>query len=180
MLKSIEKLMDEYLVKKAPFQIPKEGKKNLVEWFPWIALVVGALQLIGAWQLWRAGRYYDEAIGYLNEFSRVYGGVDTPSYSVGPMFYLAVAAFTVSAVLMFVAFPGLKDKSKKKGWDILLISVIFSLAYGVFAAFTSSRFGGGFGDLLGSLIGALIGLYLLAQVKDLYNGAKAKKSEAKK
>lgn len=179
MLKSIEKLMDEYLVKKAPFQIPSNGRKGLVEWLPWIALVVGVLQLIGAWQLWRAGRYYEEAVGYLTEFSRAYG-VDTPSYSVGPTFYLAVAAFTVSAVLMLVAFPGLKDKSKKKGWDILLISVIFSLAYGVFAAFTSSRFGGGFGDLLGSLIGALIGLYLLAQIKDLYKGAKATKSEAKK
>lgn len=179
MIKAIEKSMDDYLVKKAPFQIPKEGKKSLVEWFPWIALVIGLLQAYGAYQLWRAGHYYDQAVGYLSEFSRAYG-VDTPDYSVGPTFYLAVAAFTISAALMLIAVPGLKDKSKKKGWDILLLSVLVGLVYGVFAAFTSSRFGGGFGDLLGSLIGALIGLYLLAQVKSLYTGEKAEKTPAKK
>lgn len=178
MFKSIEKLMDEYLVKKAPFQIPKEGRKGLVEWFPWIALIFGILQLLAAWNLWRAGHYVDQVVNYWNDISRAYG-VDSPTYDLGPTYYVAVGAIVVSAALLLIAFPGLKDKSKKRGWDILLISTLFNLAYGVIAVFVDGRYGGGFGSLLGAAIGALIGFYLLAQVKSLYSD-KAEKSTTKK
>ena len=52
MQKQLEDKMEEYLVKKAPIQIPENGKKALVQWMPWIALVFGVLSLLSALGLW--------------------------------------------------------------------------------------------------------------------------------
>lgn len=174
-LKKVEATMDEYLVKKAPFQIPSSGRKAIVEWAPWISLIVGVLSLIAALSLWQAGHKANQVIDATNDFLRAYGG-DTvssvPELSV--FFYVAIVALVAQAALMIYAFPGLKVKSKAKGWTILLLSSLINLVYGVFVAFTDY---GSFSNLFFSLIGSLVGLYILAQIRSNYGAdKKAKKA----
>ncbi len=160
----IEKTMDEYFVKKAPFQIPKNGREALVEWMPWISLVFGIISLLAALGFWRAGHVVNEAAVYVNTLSQTYGTGETVS-QLGFMFYVSLIALVVQGALMVIAFPGLRDRSKSKGWNILLFSALLSFVYGVFRAFTD------YGDVLNiftAALGLVIGLYILAQIKTYY------------
>lgn len=173
-LKKIESTMDEYLVKKAPFQIPANGRKAIVEWAPWISLVVGILSLLAALSLWQAGHRVNQVIDATNDFLRAYGGnTVSTAPKLSAFFYVALAALVVQAALMLYAFPGLRAKNKASGWTILLISSLINLVYGVFVAFTDY---GSFSNLFFSLLGTLIGLYILAQIRGNYStGKKASK-----
>lgn len=163
---NIEKTMDEYLVKKAPFQIPVNGRKALVSWLPYLALIFGVLSALAAIGLWNTGHNVDEAVRTLNEWGAAYG-IETQTAQLGVVYYISLVAVALQAVLLLVAFPGLKARSKPRGWNIMLYGVGASLAYGVLIAFTNY---GSAADLVGSLIGALIGLYLLAQIRSYYKG----------
>ncbi len=158
----LEKTMDEYFVDKAPFQIPANGKKALVEWLPWISLIFGVLSLLAALGLWHAGHTVNILVDYANTISQAYGG---ETVSLGFMYYIALLALVVEGALMLIAFPGLRAKSKKRGWDILLLSTLLNFIYGIFVAFTDY---GSIGNIIGSLIGVVIGLYILAQIKSHY------------
>ena len=161
---NIEKQMDEVFVKKAPFQIPANGRKALVSWLPYLALIFGILSILALIGLWNAGHTVNEAVRTLNEISAAYG-VETATAQLGAVYYISLAAVATQAVLLLVAYPGLKSKSKSRGWNLLLYGVVASLAYGILVAFTS--YGGG-ADLVGSVIGAIIGLYILAQIRSYY------------
>lgn len=168
--KKIESVMDEYLVKKAPFQIPDSGRKAIVEWVPWIALIGGVFSLLAGWGLWQSGQRVNEIVGYTNDFLRAYGGEGvTQTPDLGVFFYVALLALVVQGALMLYAFPGLKSRKKTSGWNILLYSALISLVYGVFVALTSY---GTFSNLFFSALGALIGLYVLAQIKSHYKTGK--------
>lgn len=172
--KKLEEQMNEYLVKKAPFQIPEGGRKAIVEWLPWISLVVGVLSLLAALSLWRSAHTVNQYIDATNDFLRAYGG-DTvhTAPELGLFFYVALIVITIQGALALYAFPGLKARKKSTGWNILLLSSILNFFYGVFVAFTNY---GSFGNIVGSVIGTLIGLYILAQISSYYNGGKAKES----
>jgi hypothetical protein len=85
------------------------------------------------------------------------------------MFYVAMFILVAQGVLMLYAFSGLQARSKKRGWDILLLSVVANLVYSVVYVFTDS---GSIMSLLLSLLGAVLSLYILAQVKGHYGVAK--------
>lgn len=177
MFKQVESWMDEYLVKKAPFQIPNNGRKTIAEWMPWISLVVGILSLLAAWSLWQSGHRVNELVSYTNDFIRAYGGEGaTTVQELGVLFYVALAALVAQGALMLYAYPGLKAKKLSTGWSVLLLSSLINLVYGVFVAFTNY---GSFSNLFFSAIGTLIGLYILAQIRSQYSGGKAAKTEAK-
>lgn len=162
-LKQVEKTMDEYLVKKAPFQIPENGRKALTEWMPWIALIFGAIGLLATWGLYRTGQRVNEFAGYVDELSRAYGGPGVDELSF--MYWVALLALVVQSVFLLVAYPGLKARSKARGWNLLLFGTLVSFVYGLFIAFTDQ---GSVGNLIGSIIGVVIGLYLLAQIRTHY------------
>ncbi len=86
--KKIEDTMDEYLVKKAPFQIPKNGQKAIVEWLPWISLVIGIFSLLAALSLWRSAHRVNEYINATNDFLRAYGGSTATTPELGYSFIL--------------------------------------------------------------------------------------------
>lgn len=159
----IEKTMDEYFVKKAPFQIPANGRKTLVDWLPWISLIFGILGLLAAWGLWQSGHRVGELVNYVNTLAETYGGEKVNS--LGATYYLALAALVAQSALMLAAFPGLKERSKSRGWNILLVGTLLNFVYGLFIAFTNY---GSLGNLIGSVIGVVIGLYVLAQIKSHY------------
>lgn len=159
----LEKTMDEYFVKKAPFQIPDNGRKAIVEWAPWISLVFGIIAILAAIGLWNTGHRADVVIDYVNTLSQTYGGETVNN--LGATYYLALGALIFQGALMVVAFPGLRAKSKSKGWSILLFGTVANFIYGLFVAFTNY---GALSNLVGSVIGVVIGLYILAQIKSYY------------
>lgn len=172
----IEKQMDEYLVRKAPFQIPENGRKMIADWSPIIALVFGVIAVLAAISLWRSGYYINDAVRVLNEYSASLG-VESRANELGLMFYASLLALLVQGLLLLLAYPGLKRKSKAKGWDLLLYGSLASFAYGVFVSFTNY---GDISNLIGVTVGVVISLYILAQIKTQYSGQTAKKPTVKK
>lgn len=169
---SVEKQLDEYFVKKAPFQIPDNGRKTLVNWLPWLALIFGILSLIAAISLWNAGHNVNEAVRTVNELGAAYG-VQTEANQLGLVYYISLIAVAAQAALLLFAYPGLKAKSVSRGWNLLLYGVGASLAYGILVSFTIH--GGGL-DIISSLVGATISLYILAQIRSHYSDSKSARS----
>jgi hypothetical protein len=129
-----------YLVQKAPFQIPPEGKEWIVKYGPWITVVLLILFLppllvvlgIGTALVPFAGIGYATGFGY------------------------AAVLLLVQIGLMVFALPGLFAR-KISGWNLLFYSRIVSLVSGLLL-----------GSIIGSLVGALIAFYILFQVRPLY------------
>jgi hypothetical protein len=173
----VERQMDEYLVKKSPFQLPENGKKAIVQYIPYLALLGGILSFLSAWGLWRLGHRVNELAQSVNDFARSYGVETTyTDNQLGVFYYVALLALVAQGALMLYAYPGLKERSKTRGWDILLYSTLAGFLYGVFVAITNQ---GTLFHFLSSLVGALIGLYLLAQCKPYYTPKVSKKAAVK-
>lgn len=123
--------------------LPKDARELLVKVAPWIALIFGALGVLGA----LAG------FGVLTVFSplAMMGG---GAGAVGAGIITAVL-WLLSSVLMLAAFPGTKNR-KAQGWNFLFYSEAVSLAANVLS-FT-----------LSGLVFALIAFYLLFQIRSYY------------
>lgn len=177
--KQLEATMDKYLVKDAPIQIPENGRKALVQYAPFLAIIGGILTLLGALSLWRLAHDAKDVVDGLNEIARTYGidtGVNTVNYGV--LFYVSFAILVAQGLLLLFAFKGLQAKSKKRGWDLLLLSIVANFVYGLVYAFTDT---GSLINIVSSVIGTVIGLYILAQIKSYYTTPKtAKKNTAAK
>lgn len=164
----LEKQMDEYLVKKAPFQIPENGRKGLVKYLPVIALVFGIISILAALSLWNTARQADDLIDGLNRL-----GLST-GYDYGMLYYVALGTLIFQGVLLLMAYKPLNERSKR-GWDLLLFGVVVSFIFGIFYLFTDV---GSFGNFLGSILGTIIGLYILAQISSHYKASKPSDSKA--
>lgn len=160
--KDLEQKMDEMLVKNAPFQIPENGRKALVEYAPILSLIGGILSVLAAWGLWQTGHRVNELVDIANQYAAIVG-VDTVR-NLDVFYYAGVVALAVQAVLMFMAYGPLKDRLKR-GWSILLLSVVVNFIYGVVVSFSDY---GSVGNLVMSIIGAVVGLYILAQIRGHY------------
>jgi hypothetical protein len=168
-LADLEKTLDEVFVKKAP-ALPENGKKWIVEYLPWINIILGVLALWAVYTLWHWARWTSEWANYANSLSSMYGSsavVSTNRWTVGV--WLSLAVLAAQAVLYIAAFPALKAR-KKSGWDLLFYASLVNVVYGVVVLFTDY---GGFGSFLGSLVGTAIGLYFLFQIRALYLGKPA-------
>jgi hypothetical protein len=133
--------LDEYLVKKAPFQIPEGGKEFLVRFGPWISLVL--LILLLPLLLFALG------IGTLLV---PFGGV---GYATG--FGLSAILACVQIVMIAIALPGLFAR-KTSGWMLLFYEHLLSIVANLLRA-----------NLFGAIIGGVIGLYILFQVREKYH-----------
>jgi len=132
--------LDYYLVKKAPFQIPDNAKEWLVQYGPWITMVLLVLTL--PLLLFLLG---------LGTALMPFGGV---GYAAG-FSYLAVAVL-VEVGLTAASLPGLFAR-KMSGWTMLFYARVVGFVATLLA-----------GDLISALVGALISLYILFQVRALY------------
>lgn len=145
----LENFLYEYLVKKAPFQLPMNLKEILVKIAPYVIIImlIFAIPLILA------------ALGLsalLTPFA-AFGGA-------GYGYWSAMALVTgilalISLLLELVAVPGL-FKRTYKGWKFAFYAQIVS--------FVGALIGNGVSGLLGTIIGYIIGMYILFQVRDLY------------
>lgn len=164
-MEKLETQLDDMLVKKAPVQLPENGRRGLVSVLPWLTLIGGVLMLWSAWSLWQLVAWVDSWANLANSFGAAYGYA-TP-VTVSPLIWVSLVILLVEAVLFFVAFPALRDH-KKKGWDILFWVSIVNVAESIVQAIAYTNFG----SLVMSLLGSLIGLYLLFQVRAYYTGEK--------
>lgn len=141
-LANLEATLNEYFVKKAPFQLPDGVKEVLVQYGPWVMVVMLVSRFL----------FLLAAIGlgaFLAPFA-VLGGANAAAFTVGTLFSLASLVFEV------VALPGL-FKRKKSEWNLLFYSNLVSIAGSVVAL-----------NVVGALLTAVISFYFLFQVRSMY------------
>jgi hypothetical protein len=130
--------------------IPEGGRKFLVDFAPWVALIFG---ILGVVSLAGAG-----GISFL---------LTIGTFGFALPLLIAVLLGLIAAVLLLAAFPGLKARTKA-GWNKVFYSQVVSIVSGVVSMF----FGGASGlvsGFVGTLIGALIGFYILFEIRSWYN-----------
>jgi hypothetical protein len=132
--------LDFYLVKKAPIQIPDNAKEWIVQYGPWITIVILVLTLplllavlgIGTVLMPFAG------IGYATGFGFVAIGL------------------LIEIGLTVMALPGLFAR-KMSGWTLLFYARLVSVVANILS-----------GAVVSALLVGLISLYVLFQVRPLY------------
>ncbi len=139
--KDLEGFLDFYLVKKAPFQIPDNGREMIVKFGPWISVVLLILTL--PLLLFALG---------LGTILIPFGGL---GYATG--FGVLTIFVIVEIGLLIAALPGLFNR-KMSGWRLLFYSQLVSIVYNVLS-----------GNIVGGLLFGLIALYILFQVRPLYH-----------
>ncbi|MDB5170653.1 MAG: hypothetical protein JWO35_347 [Candidatus Saccharibacteria bacterium] len=162
-LKSLETKLEDLFVKQAP-PLPPNGKKAIVQYLPWINLVVGVLTLFAAYGLWHAAHYVNRLADYANSLSAAYGGDTVSTSGLTITVWLGVAVLLAEAAIFIAAFPATRDR-KKSGWDLMFYGVLINVVYGVVSLFTNY---GGIGNLVGAIIGSVIGFYFLFQIRASY------------
>jgi hypothetical protein len=171
-MKELEKKLAEWY-KNAP-ALPKKAKDTIVEYWPYIVLVLGVLQLFAALALWHLASVADKLADFSNTLSVYYTGTPTAISSFDKsMIYVGVALLVVEAVVMLMSVSPLL-KRQRKGWELLFLVSLLQVAYSVVLIFVDGR---GAADFVLSLIGAAIGFYFLFQIRDYYKGKSAAKAE---
>ena len=164
---SLSKLEDSLAVlyKGLP-HLPENGRKALVQWVPWINLVVGLLTLWSAWILWHWAHYANAIINSINSLGAAYG-IAPAVHRLDFGIWLGLIVLIVEAVLLLMAFSATKDR-KKNGWDLMFYVAMLNVLYAVILVFTNY---GGIGHLLGEIIASAIGLYFLFEIRSYYGKA---------
>ena len=140
----LETLLDEYMVKKAPFALPMSAKELIVKVAPYLIIIFAILTL--------------PIIFAVLGFSAIFvpfammGGYY--GWGFGPIVSLVVAV--ISLVVEVMAVPGL-FKRTKGGWRLAFYATIISLIGSILSF-----------NVIGGIIGAIISWYILFQVKDMY------------
>ena len=112
-LKQVEDFFRIYLHERAPFHIPVKGKEFIVQYGPWITLILMIL----------AVPVILLALGltaFLAPAAAIYGG-----YHFGPLYMLSGLVTLAAFVLEAVALPGLFKRSLKS-WQLVYYSVLVS------------------------------------------------------
>lgn len=163
-LNQLEDNLESIFVKKAP-KLPEGAKKTIVEYLPWINLVLGLLTLWSAYALWHWAHIANSLVDYANTLNKLYGTGTVVSSRLTVGIWLGLIVLVIEALLYIAAFPGTRDK-KKAGWNLLFYALLVNVVYGVVVMFTSY---GGFGSLISYVVGSAIGLYILFQIRSSYN-----------
>ncbi len=151
----------EPVFKKAP-PLSESARKSLADFWPWLALIFGVLQLFAAYKLWHLTRIAVTLGSYLGN---IYSGHALISNSDKTIIYLGVIVLAVEGAILLMAYPKLKAK-QRSGWDLVFLGALLNVAYSVLSIFTYGR---GFMSFVFSLIGSAIGFWLLYQVKSQFS-----------
>lgn len=140
----LEAMLDEYMVKKAPFALPLGVKEFIVKVSPYLIIISAILML----------PVILAAIGISAILAPV-ALVGGSTWGFSAIISLVVAVVVIIMELM--AVPGLFKRSKK-GWRLVFYASIVSLIGSILSI----------NGIIGGIIGAIIGWYILFQVKDMY------------
>lgn len=140
----VEAWLDEYMVTKAPFQIPMGGKEFLAMVAPYLIIVGIVLFVL--------------TLPVLLGFGAMTAGMGmmTGNASWGLTTLVALVAGVITAGLEAWAIPGL-FKRTQHAWKLVFYATLVSFAGNILAM-----------NLIGAIIGGVIGWYILFQVKVLY------------
>lgn len=152
----LEQKLDEWLVKKAPFQLPENSKTTLVKILPWLTLVGGVLAAITIVNLFAWLTWAQSVNNYASMASQTYGYYGSNMIAA----WLGLAILALETVLFFVAFPALKAR-KKFGWNLLYYIAAANIVYSFLYLFVDVNVG----SFIIASLSSLIGLYLLFQIR---------------
>ncbi|MFA9262608.1 MAG: hypothetical protein ACEQSB_04615 [Undibacterium sp.] len=138
----VEAFLDEYMVTKAPFQIPMNGKEILVKIAPYLVIIGAVLFALSLPALL--------GLGALTAGLGMMGG------SWGYTVLVSLIAGAVSVVLELKALSGL-FKRTQASWRLVYYATLVSFVGSVLSF-----------NFIGAVIGGVIGWYILFQVKELY------------
>jgi len=147
-LKNLEETLEEYLVKKAPFQLPENVKEIIVKFAPYLAILGVVMGIPGVLALLGAGTIL-APLGFV-------GGMMTGRPFLGVGFIINVLFLGIMVLLQGLAIPGLFSRSKK-AWTFLYWSALVGVIQNVISF-----------NVGGLVIGGLISMYFLFQVKEYY------------
>lgn len=150
-------------------ELPKSAKDALVQWWPYIALILGALQLFAAWGLWQLATWSNAWMDYANRVSQYTAGVAVYTTTDKFIIYGGIVLLLINAVIFFMAYTPLTKKAQR-GWDLIFLASLINVVYGFVQIFMTGR---GIGSFLVSLVGSAIGFYLLFQIRSRYTSKKA-------
>ena len=146
--KNLEGTLEEYLVKKAPFQLPENVKEIIVKFAPYLAILGVVMGIPGVIALLGAGTIL-APLGFV-------GGMMTGRPFLGIGFIINVLFLGVAVLLEALAIPGLFSRSKK-AWTFLYWSALVGVVQNVISF-----------NIGGLVIGGLISMYFLFQIKEYY------------
>jgi hypothetical protein len=141
-LVQLETLLDEYMVTKAPFTIPANGKELIVKIAPYL-MILSAIIAVPA---------ILAALG----ISAFLAPLALLGGNFGVLAMISLVFTAVALVIDIMAIPGLFGRTKK-GWKLTYYATIVSLV-GNIVSF----------NVIGGIIGAIIGWFILFQVKEKY------------
>ncbi|HUX34236.1 MAG TPA: hypothetical protein VMV51_10245 [Gemmatimonadaceae bacterium] len=132
--------LDYYLVRKAPFQIPNTAREFIVRFAPWIAVVLLVLSL-------------PVVLLALGLSAAVLPYAPTSASGLGFTMLVVIATL----VLDVLALPGLFAR-RMGGWRLILYARLVTIVSSLLQ-----------GAVVGALLGGLISLYILFQIRPLYD-----------
>jgi hypothetical protein len=132
--------LDYYLVTKAPFQLPMAAKEAIVKYGPWIAIVLLVLGLPAILVVL--------GIGAL--FAPFAGAAYAANFTYATIFLIIIVGLEIAAL------PGLFAR-KMQGWRLIFYSRLVAIVSSLLSGF-----------IINAVVGAVISLYILFQVRALY------------
>lgn len=157
----LEKILDETFRQKAPFQLPDGLTKWLGSNVWWLALVGAALSALGVLSSLSALNQ----VSVTNVYLETYSLVNTDSLKNA--LYLSIVTSAISAVLLFMASPKLKQH-QKAGWNLLYYNFLINIVVSVVGRVLFPD-GSLVASLVGMIIGFVIGAYILFQVRPRFS-----------
>lgn len=139
----VEQPLEDLFTKTVTLQIPQSGKEAIVQYSPYIGLILGILLLPAVFAILGL-------VGLVGTVGAAFGVV------YGPLYYLGILITVIQIIMYFMAYPQLVKKSKE-GWSLLFYAELLSIAASIFS-----------GGLVGAIIGGAIGFFILYQIKYFY------------
>ncbi len=141
-LSQLEATLEEYLLHKAPYQLPQDAKEAIVKFAPWIVIIFMVLSL-------------PLIFGALAATS-LFGAVAVATGGTSLFWVIPTLVLIASLIYNLLALPGLFNRTMT-GWKYTYYAQLLSVLSTLLT-----------GNIVGALVGAVIGFYILFQVKSLY------------
>lgn len=142
----LEAILDEYMVKKAPFTLPAELKSFIATVSPYLIIVFAVLGL----PVILTGLGISAVLAPVSMMGAAFG------YGFGLNAMISLVIAIIALIMEVVAVPGL-FKRTRGGWNMVFYASIVSFIGNILSF-----------NIIGGIIGAIIGWYILFQVKELY------------
>jgi len=148
LVSQLEAMLDEYMIKKAPFALPMGAKEFIATVSPYLIVIFAILSI--PFILFALG-----ISAVLAPFAMM--GTYGAGYAWGVGSFIALAVAVIVLVLEVMAVSGL-FKRTRGAWRLLFYASIVSLIGNILSI----------NGIVGGIIGAIIGWYILFQIKELY------------